>query len=341
MARGSEYTRLPGRGGNLYRHSLWLASDHVLSVINRGYSEDYKRFYFRDVRAIQLRRTSTYAVINAVFGAIFALFALVQALAAFVWQWSDGGQVAFAVFTFLFGMFFFLNLLFGPTCTVQIYTAVHSESMPSLHRMRTANKTIRLLQSRIETAQGTLTSDQVLQNSGALGATSTLFREQPSQPSSALDALQDDYSGNFHWSLFALLLFNALLTVAGAFYRTASFQVVNAIVYLGLGICMIGALIRQRRSRMEKGVRRLAWISAFYVWFISVLGSFVAVYILIDQGPRPGHYGFQEMVRAMMETVPADHLPLLVLTLFSATCSLVIGLAGAVLMLQYRRKEKR
>ena len=61
MASGqSEYKRLPGRSWLTLagRHSIWLSSNHLLSVWNHYVTEDYKRFYFHDVQAIWIRETS-------------------------------------------------------------------------------------------------------------------------------------------------------------------------------------------------------------------------------------------------------------------------------------------
>lgn len=331
----AEYTRLPGRGGSIYRHSLWLGPDHLLSVINRGYSEDYKRFYYRDVRAIQIRLTSTYTVINAVFGALAAICVSVQLLAYFVWRWEEGAQIAFGILTALMALVFLVNLLLGRTCAVHVYTAVHSELMPALNRLRPTNRAVGEIQARVEAVQGALSGEQALEgavafdNASPAGAASA----RPEEP-------LEDYNGNFHWSLFSLLLFNAMLASIGSYYRAPWLQILNTFIYLGLGICMIGALIRQRRSTMGKGLRRLAWSTAFYVWFVSVLGSIAAVFVIFEKGMQHAHAGTWDIIRAMMETVPADHPLLLALSLFSAACSLVIGLAGVVLMLQHRRRRR-
>ena len=48
-----QYRKLPGhRRGFLRGASLWLGSDHLLSVKSLRFREEYKRFYLRDVQAI-------------------------------------------------------------------------------------------------------------------------------------------------------------------------------------------------------------------------------------------------------------------------------------------------
>src|SRR5260221_9835524 len=53
------YRRLPGRGSTLtYYASLYEAADHLLQAASNGYTETYKRFYFRDIQAIIIRKTN-------------------------------------------------------------------------------------------------------------------------------------------------------------------------------------------------------------------------------------------------------------------------------------------
>src|ERR1051326_1750933 len=40
--------------------SLWLGKDHLLCIDTTGYTEAYKRFYFRDIQALSLRKTDGY-----------------------------------------------------------------------------------------------------------------------------------------------------------------------------------------------------------------------------------------------------------------------------------------
>lgn len=162
------YKRLPGRGVRIYRQSLWLGSDHLLSVINRGYSEDYKRFYFRDVRAIQIRRTGLYRFLNLTMGLLLLFCLTIQLLAKIAWEWSDAAQLVFASCTAIAALTLLLNFLLGPTCEVHLYTAVHTERLTALVRMRTAQKAMALLRARIESVQGLLTHEEIQRVAGAM-----------------------------------------------------------------------------------------------------------------------------------------------------------------------------
>lgn len=155
------YCRLPGKG--LRREgfisvsrtwcTLWLADDHLLSVDAHLFSEDYKRFYFKDIQAIVLRKTHR----RTVWTIILALFlALWLAIAATQNSLVAGGLwLAVAA---VFGVMLTINVLRGPTCACHLITAVHKELLPSLNRLNTAEKVLRTLRRQIENAQRDLST---------------------------------------------------------------------------------------------------------------------------------------------------------------------------------------
>ena len=69
MARGRRpYRRLPGRQRRLTGSStLWTASDHLL-LVNTGLAQEtYRRFHFRDIQTIVVRRTNVFLGWTAVY----------------------------------------------------------------------------------------------------------------------------------------------------------------------------------------------------------------------------------------------------------------------------------
>ena len=55
----SIYRSFGGKGATLtYYARLYLGPDHLLQTASTGYSETYKRFYFRDIQAIVIRKTN-------------------------------------------------------------------------------------------------------------------------------------------------------------------------------------------------------------------------------------------------------------------------------------------
>ena len=160
-----EYIKLtpPRRAGgfaiaSVTRSNLWLGSDHLLCVETEGFNENYRRFYFRDIQAITLRRTKSSLVFGLLTGLLTAL--LVLALIAVN---DDAGKVFLAILGGVSAIPFFMNLIYGPTCICELRTAVQTENVPSLSRVRRARKVLDRIRPLIAEAQGQLTAEEVAQ----------------------------------------------------------------------------------------------------------------------------------------------------------------------------------
>src|SRR5215213_3666418 len=94
-----EYKRIGGRGARkrqfFTRNTLWIGSDHLLQVENTGYTEEYKRFYFRDNQSITVQKDNRFLIWCLFFGvflaACLAIAAMVQdEVARNIWMFSGG-----------------------------------------------------------------------------------------------------------------------------------------------------------------------------------------------------------------------------------------------------------
>ena len=135
------------------RGSLWLAADHLLYVESTGYTENYKRFYFRDIQSFTLQKTGEGTAINFVLSILFFLFALGAILT------QGFGLLIPAGF---FGVLLLVNLQLGATCRCYLRTAVQMEQLTSLGRVRKAQKIFARLHPLITTAQGGELSPQTI-----------------------------------------------------------------------------------------------------------------------------------------------------------------------------------
>lgn len=149
-------TRSAARGSiGISRASLWLGDDHLLCVDTTGYSEIYKRFYFRDIEAIVVRGTRTRGVWSIVWGLVSALFLIICLLAI-----DPVARGIFAGLTGVCALVLVINLVQGPTCTCEIRTLVQTERLP-LSRIRKVRKFLDHVRPLIASAQGQLTSEEV------------------------------------------------------------------------------------------------------------------------------------------------------------------------------------
>src|SRR5260370_609573 len=72
----------------------WQGRDHLLMVASSGFTESYQRFFFRDVQAVVVRRTSAGIAWNGVFGGLALLCALPVAMALAFSASGSGGDWA-------------------------------------------------------------------------------------------------------------------------------------------------------------------------------------------------------------------------------------------------------
>src|SRR6516162_3063872 len=91
------------------RSSLWLGDDHLLLVECTGYSETYKRFFFRDIQAITISKTKVRVVWNWVWGVLVAIAGLIIWASSHDASSATGAIVAAIIVLIIFGIPLLLN----------------------------------------------------------------------------------------------------------------------------------------------------------------------------------------------------------------------------------------
>lgn len=135
------YRRLKlGGRGTFSSTSYWLGPDHLLVVEVSNYQERYRRFYFRDLQAVIVQKTSVRLIFNAVAGGIAALL-LIIFLRLLIGDAADSAMVV-APGVPLVGLLIGLvvNNLRGSTCTVHLRTAVQTQKLAGLSRRKHADR---------------------------------------------------------------------------------------------------------------------------------------------------------------------------------------------------------
>ncbi|HEX9047615.1 MAG TPA: hypothetical protein VF988_11355 [Verrucomicrobiae bacterium] len=143
------------------RSSLWLGEDHLLLVDCSGATETYKRFYFRDIQAITIRKTNGRAIWNRIFAGILCFFAVVFFMIMLAANWNTVSITVAAIFLTGFALPLLGNNLLGSMCACQIRTAVQIEDVPSLTRLARARKVLDRVRPLIVAAQGQLAEEEV------------------------------------------------------------------------------------------------------------------------------------------------------------------------------------
>ena len=154
LKRDPNYKRLKlGATSSLSNASYWVGPNHLLVVEVTNYVERYRRFYFRDIQAILVQKSLVRLGWNLGFGVVAGLLLIGLLPAAFS---SSRDDVAVAIWFGLFLLFsvcMIINTLRGPTCLVQVRTAVQNQKLSGLRRWRKADALIAAITPFINAAQ--------------------------------------------------------------------------------------------------------------------------------------------------------------------------------------------
>jgi hypothetical protein len=141
------------------RATLLLGEDHILKVDATPFSESYRRFFFRDIQSITIKTNRRRLVWNIVLGTLLLIFLLEGLVDTVDWgAWA----ITMMILSAITGAFLVINNLFGTACDVRIETAVQSDNLPPLSRVRRANDVLDRLRPLIVQAQGQFTPEETV-----------------------------------------------------------------------------------------------------------------------------------------------------------------------------------
>jgi hypothetical protein len=269
------HSRLDGRGnaGNFAipfvesrTVTLWLGPDHLLRVENSGYAERYKRFLYRDIQAIIIRAHPVADQWWNVGFIVMALLALLGGVTVGGYGWYGFGPMAASMLLCLV-----INLWRGPSCTCHVRTAVQTEALSSLNRLRVARRALDRLRPLILAAQADLPSTATTP-SIEMAACLPSWRST----SAATSVKAVTFGHKFHRYLFATLA--GLAAVILVSMLVPSPVVLLLMVVLGaIGVILvIGGLIHVHHAKVDGELMVATWASAVLLTCL-----FIAYYVFL------------------------------------------------------------
>ena len=320
----SSYNRLPGKkkGFLIGYHTLWQGDDHLLQIYSRLGVEDYKRYYFDDIQAIVTRKTGTGRVQNIVIGALAGLFCLFAVTSGGGWGFFHASVAAAMLLILL------INVLKGPTCETVLLTAVQTEKLHSLHRLKKTEMVMNRLRSVIERRQGRINPEIFDQHSLS---SPTRQSGKPSGGAGKPGSNTPRHErGRVHLFLFALLVADGLIVAASFMLTHVALTLMGSAVTMLLGICVVVALVKQHQSNLKRPLRTLTWSALGYVCF-----SFISGYI-ISMGIAFRHPEILrnqwELFKLFSATSPWDSPLIMTVNIIALSAAALIGIPGLFML---------
>jgi len=328
-----EYKKLPGRGfrrGSFLslsgiRAALWLGQDHLLCIYNKGYEEEYRRFYFRDIQAIITHQNNRRLVWNIIFG-VFAL------------SFAFWGLPLLMVSAIFLG-FILINWLRGPTCSCYVQTAVSREILPSLNRLKHVNHAITRLTRVIEQVQGHLSPEETLHHlgqnalksaAGDFQKTAGGIQKRKSEGETGKSKSPNLYKGGIHAAMFCALIISGILTSIDFAHKSVPITAFQMIWSSGLSILLIIALVKQQGSGLTQWTRCLTWTTLGFLCAVSFIMYIIVIYLTFHS--KTTIYTTWDYMRMLSSVSPYDNSFLMVIYVVSISYCLMAGIAGLAFM---------
>lgn len=162
------YRRMPGGGSRGKLARIWQSDDHLLLQARYPCAEEYRRFYFRDIQAVIVRKTAAGLVYNCLLSVALGISVL-TALAA-------DETYAPRVLVVIFMAALLINVMMGPTCQCHLKTAANLQWLSMVVRLRTARKFIAALRPLVAGAQEDISPQEI---ASRFAAAAVITRDKP------------------------------------------------------------------------------------------------------------------------------------------------------------------
>lgn len=313
-------------------HSLWLGEDHVLAVESTGYSEEYTRYYLKDIQAVSSLQTSWGKVLNAIsgsgvaisFGAAISSFGLDHDLSP--------GTFAGGIIGTIFLLILLWNIFRGPTCRCYIRVPLGSEELAALDRRKSVDKALARLRPQIAQQQGEIDRQEIAAHAKAQqeATSSTNASAAKDHPTAAIAHTSSVTQRiPLHQAAFLLLLTEAGVSILQFFKNSKALTTVSACIIFGLILLLIASLIKQREERIRSLASKLCWGGLATMAAAAMIESVFMMYYGFSQLAK-GNMTNTELMDLSATIDPLDHPPLAVFRILYILTICGIGIAGLI-----------
>ena len=338
LSKQERYRKLPGRSRPIFavadagQQRLWLGPDHILNVRSAWSTESHRQYQLKDIQAITVTGTDRGRNLNFILGIVAAIL---SATTAYLLVGIPGNAFA-ATLGVIAGLaaavcvvYLLSNVLQGKTCVCRLYTAVQTQELRSLGRIRTANRFLDIVKPLIDVVQGPV-SEEMLQ-AQELDSLQASQHAKTKKQSTRQENLYHS-EGKVHMALFVLLLFSGLDVLSLMMFSFPERRILDFSILTAAFAVNVVALIKQNKSDLPGPVRGIAW-SSLIVLGIMIYGVAIIASIF---------YLFQEL---QIQEATSFSLPqgawFLAITVISGATMILLGVLGIADLLRFRRAHGR
>ncbi len=323
MSKKSMYKKIKGTS-RLGSNALYRGDNHLLSCNSTSFSEEYLRFYYKDIQSIITRKTSTGKIIN-----ICLILALILFLfPAFFSPGAWGVVLSSIIFIFLV-----INVLSGPTAVCYIQTLVQTAKLSSVKRVKSAEKVLSQVKPLIENSQGTVSEDFIKKSK----------QDEPSESSDFVPGvtgvIDKHEDGRFHQVLFAVLAASSVFLILDIFYPGTFMALLSGIANLTIGTLLVLSLRKQFKSDLFKSVKVLSWTVAGYLGLRYVFSYMLYMYVSLSN-PKLAYLQWELFKSSAAISVKEHTWMMAVYSLFIAY-TIGVGVTGIILLAMFRKEYNR
>jgi hypothetical protein len=320
--KNNPYRRLKGTA--LFESNrLYAGQDHLLSIRNHFFSEEYLRFYYRDIQAVLTRKTITGKVINICLLIALSLFLLPAFLL------SGGWVVFFSFIASIIFIFLAFNLMKGPTAICHIQTLVQTSRLMAIKRLRGAEKVISQIKPLIEESQGAIPQGYI-KNQTADDSSYRVIKGKSIE-------LKHE-KGTLHLILFSFLLLSTGLIILDIFSPNLFLSLLSGAINLGIGAILIISLRKQHRSDIYKTIKIMTWSIAGYLAIRYVFSYLLLLFVtVISPNIANNQYALFKKTASL---APLEHPWIMGIYFFFMFLTIGIGITGIILILVFRNEGR-
>lgn len=330
------YTRLPGKKKGFFRkNTLWLGEDHILAVESNHYTENYKRFYFKDLQAFVIRRTNRFTTIIGIttIAMLFFLFILMLGISR-----HYRGLIIFdGVVLLSLAVILAVHLKRGPTCACHLKMPLAVHELPPLCRLKYVRRVLEKITPMVQKFQGTISVDEI--KSRIYENASRSPHPHPTQTDFTPPSRQlKEYSGFVHMIMFGFLLLDGAVSLLWVYSDHPVVNPLNLMIGSVSFILVIAALAKQWGTSLPGMVKGMV-VTVLAVECCCCFCIYISIVRQIVQAAKNGRSIAQISQQGMILNMKPANDPLLHgAILCYVIVAAVIGIWGLAAIMIHRSK---